>query len=95
MTARIRVIPHEAVPLCGSFDVRFPDGRPSRFFYLNDIAGRRQKCKQLSTWHAASDAGHCFYERSLDCIDILQAKIDALLFEQALATEPAVAFDDE
>ena len=36
-----------------------------------------------------------FYERSLDCIDILQAKIDALLFEQALATEPAVPFDDE
>ena len=38
---RIRIIPHEAVPLCGSFEVRFPDGRPSRFFYRDDIAGRR------------------------------------------------------
>jgi hypothetical protein len=59
------------------------------------LPGAGKKCKQLSTWHAASDAGHCFYERSLDCIDILQARIDALLFEQALTTEPAVPFDDE
>jgi hypothetical protein len=36
MTDCIRIIPHEAVPLCGSFEVRFPDGRPSRY-----IAGRR------------------------------------------------------
>lgn len=41
MADRIRIIPHEAVPLCGSFEVRFPDGRPSRFFYRDDIAGRR------------------------------------------------------
>jgi hypothetical protein len=26
---KIRVIKHEAVPDCGSFEVRFPDGRPS------------------------------------------------------------------
>jgi hypothetical protein len=41
MDDRIRIIPHEAVPLCGSFVVRFPDGRPSRYFYWDDIAGRR------------------------------------------------------
>jgi hypothetical protein len=41
MVDRIRIIPHEAVPLCGSFEVRFPDGRPSVFFYFDDIAGRR------------------------------------------------------
>ena len=35
----IRIIKHEAVPLCGSFEVRFPDGRASR--YWDDIAGRR------------------------------------------------------
>jgi len=29
----IRLIKHEAVPNCGSFEVRFPDGRPSRYFY--------------------------------------------------------------
>jgi hypothetical protein len=41
MADRIRIIPHEAVPLCGSIEVRFPDGRPSRYFYWDDIAGRR------------------------------------------------------
>ena len=28
MADRIRIIKHEAVPLCGSFEVRFPDGGP-------------------------------------------------------------------
>jgi hypothetical protein len=28
----IRIIKHEAVPKCGSFEVRFSDGRPSEFF---------------------------------------------------------------
>ena len=41
MTDRIRIIPHEAVPRCGSYEVRFPDGRPSRFYYWDDIPGRR------------------------------------------------------
>jgi hypothetical protein len=41
MPDRIRIIPHEAVPLCGSFEVRFPDGRPYRYFYWDDIPGRR------------------------------------------------------
>jgi hypothetical protein len=41
MADRIRIIPHQAVPLCGSFEVRYPDGRPSRFFYWDDIPGRR------------------------------------------------------
>jgi hypothetical protein len=39
MADRIRIIPHEVVPLCGSFEVRF--GRPSRYFYWDDIPGRR------------------------------------------------------
>ena len=29
----IRLIKHEAIPDCGSYEVRFPDGRPSRFYY--------------------------------------------------------------
>jgi hypothetical protein len=41
MADPVRIIPHEAVPVCGSFEVRFPDGRPSRYFYWDDIAGRR------------------------------------------------------
>ena len=42
MTDRIRIILHEAVPNCGSFEVRFPDGRESVYFYWDDIAGRRE-----------------------------------------------------
>jgi len=33
MLTSIRIIKHEAVPQCGSFEVRFADGRPSRFVY--------------------------------------------------------------
>ena len=39
--ARIRIIQHEPVSLCGSFEVRFPDGRPSQYFNWDDIPGRR------------------------------------------------------
>ena len=39
--AAIRIIKHEAVPKCGSFEVRFPDGRPSQYFYWEDLPGRR------------------------------------------------------
>jgi hypothetical protein len=37
---RVRIIKHEAVPGCGSFEVRFPNG-PSRFFYWDDLPSRR------------------------------------------------------
>ena len=36
-----RFTKHEAVPKCGSFEVRFPDGRPSQYFYWEDLPGRR------------------------------------------------------
>ena len=36
----IRLIKHEAVPGCGSYEVRFPDGRPSRYFYFDDVLSR-------------------------------------------------------
>jgi hypothetical protein len=35
------IIKHEAIPKCGSYEVRFSDGRPSRCFYWDDIPGRR------------------------------------------------------
>jgi hypothetical protein len=35
---RVRVIKHEAVPDCGSFEVRFQDGRPSVDFYWDDVS---------------------------------------------------------
>jgi hypothetical protein len=39
--SRIGIIKHEAVPRCGSYEVRFPDGRPSRYFYWDDEPNRR------------------------------------------------------
>ena len=30
---KVRLIKHEAVKDCGSFEIRFPDGRPSKFIY--------------------------------------------------------------
>jgi len=37
----VRLIKHEAVHKCGSYEVRYSNGRPSEFFYWDDIAGRR------------------------------------------------------
>ena len=38
---KIRVMKHEAVPGCGSYEVRFPDRRPSKYFYFetSPVAG--------------------------------------------------------
>ena len=41
MGDRVRIIKHEAVPGCGNFEVRYPDDRPSEFFYWDDVAARR------------------------------------------------------
>ena len=38
---KIRIIKHEVVPDCGSCEVRFPDGRPSKYFYFENLPGRR------------------------------------------------------
>jgi hypothetical protein len=43
-TMKVRLLKHTAapdVPDAGSYEVRFPDGRPSVFFYWDDNAGRR------------------------------------------------------
>ena len=42
MTDRMTlIIKHEAVKDTGSFEVRFRDGRPSVFFYWDEVASRR------------------------------------------------------
>jgi hypothetical protein len=33
------LIKREAVPKCGSFEIRFPNGRPSPYLYWDDVAG--------------------------------------------------------
>jgi len=40
MSKRIRIIKHETVAGCGSFEVRFDD-RPSEYFYWDDLPSRR------------------------------------------------------
>jgi hypothetical protein len=35
----IRLIKNEAVPKRARFEVRYSDGRPSRYFYWDDIPG--------------------------------------------------------
>lgn len=39
--SEVRLIKHEVIPGCGSFELRFPDGRPSRYVYFEDLPGRR------------------------------------------------------
>jgi hypothetical protein len=56
MADRIRIVRHEGVPLCGSFEVRFPDGRPSRYFSLDDIAGRRPRPDLVDSATARDEA---------------------------------------
>ena len=53
---RIRIIRHEVVPKCGSYEVRFSDGRPSKYFYYEDIPGRRLRSDQADSFQALKDA---------------------------------------
>lgn len=46
---RIRIIKHEAISDCGSYEVAFPGGRPSVYFYWEDIPGRRLRPKQVTS----------------------------------------------
>jgi hypothetical protein len=57
-TDPIRIIRHEPVPDCGSFDVRFQDGRESVYFYWDDNAFRRgvsREMTQADAMEAAKD----------------------------------------
>ena len=45
---RIRIIKREAVPKCGSYEVRFTDGRESRYFYWDDVPSRRLREELLT-----------------------------------------------
>ena len=54
MADRVRIIKHEAVAKCGSYEVRFSDGRPSKYFYWEDIPGCRSD--QLDSQQALEEA---------------------------------------
>ena len=51
-----RIIKHEAVPQTSSFEVRFPDGRPSVYFYWDDVASRRLGAEQMDSKRALAAA---------------------------------------
>jgi hypothetical protein len=53
---RIRIIKHQIVPDCGSYEVRFDDGRPSRYFYFEDLPGRRLRSDVLTGSEALEQA---------------------------------------
>jgi hypothetical protein len=44
---KIRLIKHEAVPGSGSYELRFPDGRPSKYLYFENDPGRRLRPEQV------------------------------------------------
>jgi hypothetical protein len=52
----IRLIKHEAVPKCSSFEVRFPDGRPSKYFYWDDLPSRRLRPDLIDSETALEEA---------------------------------------
>lgn len=56
MTDRVRIIKHEAVPDCGSFEVRFGNGPPSVFFYWDDVPSRRLRPEQMTSGQALQRA---------------------------------------
>ncbi len=50
---------HEAVRDCGSYEVWFEDGRPSKFFYFDDLLNRRLR-PDIMTKAQAADAAQAF-----------------------------------
>jgi hypothetical protein len=54
--ARVRIIKHEAVRGCGSFEVRFADGRDSIYFSWDDNPARRLKPETLDRETALTEA---------------------------------------
>jgi len=55
----IRLIKHEVIPSCGSFEARFPDGAPSRFFYWDDAPARRLRPDLVDGETASEQAKAC------------------------------------
>jgi hypothetical protein len=67
----VRLIKHEAVPKCGSFEVRFPDERPSSCFYWDDIPGRRLRPETLTS-EEAIEAAKAFARAEQDKVESIR-----------------------
>ncbi len=55
----------EAVRDCGSYEVWFDDGRPSKFFYFDDLPNRRLR-PDIMTKAQAADAAQAFARAERD-----------------------------
>lgn len=51
-----RIVQHEAVPKCGSYEVRFPDARESTYFYFDDVPSQRLQPEMLTSEQALEQA---------------------------------------
>ena len=52
----IRIIKHESVPQTGSYEVRFPDGRPSVYHYFDDNPSPRSITDKMTSEEALQAA---------------------------------------
>jgi len=59
MFGGVRILKHEVVPQGGSFEVRFADGRESKFFYWDDQPSRRLQ-SNLPTSEQARELAKAF-----------------------------------
>jgi hypothetical protein len=67
MAGRIIITKHEALPICGSYEVRFPDDdRPSRYFYFEDLPGRRLRAVEALTREEALEQARTFARAERD-----------------------------
>ena len=55
MPSHVRILKHEVVPGCRSFEVRLP-GRTPRFFYFDDLPSRRLRPETLTREQALEQA---------------------------------------
>jgi hypothetical protein len=66
---KIKIIKHEVVPDCGSYEVRFPDGRPSRYFYFENLRGRRLQPGRVVEQAVAEEEAKKFAREEQDKLD--------------------------
>jgi len=60
----IRIIKHPEVAADRNFEVRFSDGRPSVYFYLDDVASRRLSPEQMDN-NLALEAAQALVQESM------------------------------
>jgi hypothetical protein len=79
--ADVRLIKHKAVPKCGSFEVPFANGAPSRFIYWDDVPGRRLRSAQIGSEEALEQA-RAFARAERDRLASSKCDVDVPPFER-------------